>query len=115
MKAPLLATAIAAMIAVADPARAADSTPPSADSWTSADKTLHFGVSMALGAASRAALPRQPWMAVGVALAPGIVKEFADIRVSRKDLAMNLAGALVGVYVGGCYVTRNQILCGLTF
>jgi uncharacterized protein YfiM (DUF2279 family) len=115
MKTPLAATAFAALISIASPLRAADATPPSQDRWTSADKAKHFGVSIALGATSRTLLPSYPWMAVGVAFAPGLIKEFADNRFSRKDLAMDLAGALVGVYVGGCYVTRNQVLCGISF
>ena len=84
MKTSLAASAMAVMIHVASPAQAADADPPAAsDSWRGPDKTLHFGVSMALGAASRGLLPRDPWMAVGVALAPGLIKEFADKRFSR--------------------------------
>lgn len=115
MKIPLLAVVIAVLMSLSNALQAADSTPPAADSWTGTDKSRHFGVSLALGAASRGVLPNHPWMALGVAVAPGLIKEFTDRRFSRKDLTMDVAGALVGVYVSGCYASFNQIVCGFKF
>jgi hypothetical protein len=85
------------------------------DKWNGSDKPLHFGVSAILGFSARTFYPNEPWKAVGIAMIPGVLKEATDPKFSGKDLAVDLAGAMLGVYVGGCYVTHKQAVCGWRF
>jgi uncharacterized protein YfiM (DUF2279 family) len=88
---------------------------PDADRWSGSDKPLHFGVSATLGLSARTVFPKEPWKAVGVSIMPGVLKELSDRRFSGKDLAADFAGAIFGVYVGGCYAQHNAIVCGFNF
>jgi len=85
------------------------------DSFKGKDKPLHFGVSAIVGFSARTFYPNDPWKAVGVTMAAGTLKEVIDPKFSGKDLVVDFAGALVGVYVGGCYITHNSVICGWKF
>ncbi|MEQ1882415.1 MAG: hypothetical protein ABL878_15760 [Burkholderiales bacterium] len=88
---------------------------PEADRWSGSDKQKHFGVSTTLGFSTRTVFPQEPWKAVGLSIMPGVLKELSDKRFSGKDLAADFAGAMFGVYVGGCYARHNAIICGFDF
>lgn len=89
--------------------------PVPVDNWGGTDKTLHFGVSAILGFSARSFYPNEPWKAVGIAMIPGVLKEASDGKASGKDLAADLAGAMLGVYIGGCYFNHKQAVCGWRF
>jgi putative lipoprotein len=84
------------------------------DTWSGKDKQLHFGVSLALGAAARQLAPNNELAAFGAAMVPGLVKELIDKsqegnHFSAKDLVANALGAYVGVKVGGLLIQHNRI------
>jgi putative lipoprotein len=83
--------------------------PARADEWWGRDKSLHFGVSIALGAsgyggASLVTRPRWARAAIGggFALSVGATKELWDIQhgdPSWRDFTWDVAGSAVGVAV----------------
>ena len=84
-----------------------------ADDWNGADKGKHFAVSALLGTASAMHF-EDKWVAFGVAMIPGVLKEIADSsrdngHFSGKDLAADALGAALGVQLGHWIVTRNGI------
>jgi uncharacterized protein YfiM (DUF2279 family) len=107
---------LAMFMTIAEPAWAQNTAPAAdADKWSGGDKPLHFGLSATLGLSARTIFPQEPWKAVGVSMMPGMLKELSDRRFSKKDLAADFAGAMFGVYVGGCYAQHNLIICGFEF
>ena len=112
----LLFSVMVVAMAVAGPAWAQNATQaPQADKWSGTDKQLHFSASATLGFSARRVFQQEPWKAVGVSIMPGVLKELTDRQFSRKDLTADFAGALFGVYVGGCYAQYNAIVCGFNF
>ena len=90
-----------------------------ADEWTGKDKSLHFGVSAALGVAAYAQTHDRT-KAFAWAIAPGILKEIADSQsdgnqFSSKDLAWDALGAFVGVQAGHWVIGNQQIAWVTTF
>jgi len=84
-----------------------------ADEWTGNDKSLHFGVSAALGVAAYSQTHDRT-KAFAWAIAPGVLKEVIDSqeegnRFSTKDLAWDALGALVGVQAGHWIIGDNKI------
>ena len=84
-----------------------------ADEWTGKDKSLHFGVSAALGVAAYAQTHDRT-KAFAWAIAPGVLKEIADSQsdgnqFSSKDLAWDALGAFVGVQAGHWVIGHQQI------
>jgi len=84
-----------------------------ADDWNGADKGKHFAVSAALGTASAMHF-EDKWVAFGVAMIPGVLKEVADSsrtngRFSSKDLAADALGAALGVQLGNWLVTTRGV------
>ena len=85
------------------------------DSWTGPDKKKHFAVSAAAGFLCKGFFPPardSDLIAVGCGVLPGLVKEIGDAqeegnRFSGKDLAWDLAGAFVGVKLGGLMISRH--------
>lgn len=83
------------------------------DEWTGTDKTKHFALSTAFGAAAYAVTEnrRQAFL---LALAPGLLKEAYDStqpnnHFSGKDMAWNALGAAVGVQTGFLLIQPNEI------
>jgi hypothetical protein len=86
------------------------------DTW--GGSTAHFGISAALGAASRMLVFKDPVKAWALAMVPGVLKEVQDYRkdtpgyrhglFSRKDLISDAVGAAVGVYAGGIIVEKTN-------
>jgi len=105
MKTLLLFVAVAA-ISFATPALAADE-------WSGSDKVKHIAVSAAFGTASAMHF-EDKWVAFGVAMIPGVLKEIADGsrdngRFSAKDLAADALGAALGVQLGNWIVTTRGV------
>ena len=95
------------LVLASSPAAAAD---PDPDPWLSTDKTLHFGVSAGIAAASYAASAavfdargHALLVAGGVTLAAGAGKEVLDLAgfgtPSWKDFVADVAGMIVGLAV----------------
>jgi putative lipoprotein len=87
--------------------------PTHADAWTGKDKSLHFGVSAALGIAAYTQTHDRT-QAFAWAIAPGIVKEIVDSQsagnqFSSKDLAWDALGAFVGAQAGHWVIGNQQI------
>ena len=83
------------------------------DTWSGADKKLHFGVSAVLGFAAVNQWPNDKPKAFMVAMIPGLLKEITDAQkggsgFSGKDLAADALGAAVGVYAGGWLISRRD-------
>jgi len=89
------------------PAAAAD---PDPDPWLATDKTLHFGVSAGIAAASYAASAaifdargHALLVAGGISLAAGAGKELLDLAgygtPSWKDFVADMAGTVVGLAI----------------
>lgn len=90
-----------------------------ADEWTGKDKSLHFGVSAALGVAAYAQTHDRT-KAFAWAIAPGVLKEIADSQsdgnqFSSKDLAWDALGAFAGVQAGHWVIGNQQIAWVTTF
>ncbi|MDO9226051.1 MAG: hypothetical protein Q8M09_17525 [Pseudomonadota bacterium] len=79
-----------------------------ADDWGGADKAQHFAVSAVLGTASAMHF-EDKWVAFGVAMIPGVLKEITDSRFSGKDLAADALGAALGVQLGHWIVTTRGV------
>ena len=79
------------------------------------DKKNHFAVSAALGVGARA-LVSDNATAFGLALLPGVAKEFYDLKhpdkdcASYSDLAWDAIGAAVGVYSTHWIIQPNKII-----
>ncbi|MGE5178527.1 MAG: hypothetical protein ACM3PF_05460 [Bacteroidota bacterium] len=76
-------------------------------SWTAADKQVHFGVCLAIAASFRVE-GRSRAQSVTGSFAVGVAKEIYDVTLkpgrlgrgaSRKDLAVDLLGAVAGVLI----------------
>ncbi|WP_374488621.1 hypothetical protein [Zoogloea sp.] len=83
------------------------------DEWGGNDKAKHFAVSAALGAGATRLDP-DPWIAFGLALAPGVAKEVYDStrdcnRFSWRDLAWDAVGAAVGVHLGNWVLGPSSV------
>lgn len=81
------------------------------DKWSGSDKPVHFGVSFILGFAAGNQFPDNKPLAFGLAMLPGVAKEFSDRSTtgfSYKDLTFNAAGALLGVYSAHWLITRSE-------
>ena len=79
------------------------------------DKKVHAGVSFMLGFAAANQWPDRPFLAWGVAMVPGLIKEASDRTTTgfdAKDLAANAIGAALGVATGRWLVLRQD---GKTF
>lgn len=89
-----------------------------ADSWTTQDKKEHAIVSAMFGTMAGTAI-EDKYVAFGVAMLPGIAKELYDATgkgtPSWKDLGADAAGALLGVYIGNCWLRKNSITCHYEF
>lgn len=106
-KALTLAAAVASCAAL--PAHAGGS---SADTWTGADKKMHFAVSATLGFAAINQWPDEPGKAFALAMVPGLLKELSDAQrggagFSGKDLAADALGAALGVAAGRWLIARQ--------
>ena len=87
--------------------------PVHADEWTGKDKSLHFGVSAALGVAAYSQTHNRT-QAFAWAIAPGVIKEIIDSQqegnhFSTKDLAWDALGAFAGVQAGHWMIGDNKI------
>ena len=81
------------------------------DGW--GGRNAHVGYSAVIGAVSNALLPDRPWLASGLCLLVGVVKEAKDYRkgqpgyrhglFSRNDLKADAAGCALG-YLGFRFV-----------
>ncbi len=84
-----------------------------ADEWSGSDKIKHVAVSAALGTASAMHF-EDKWVAFGVAMIPGVLKEVADStrknnHFSGKDLVADALGAALGVQLGNWIVTTRGV------
>lgn len=81
------------------------------DSWTGPDKPKHFAVSLAAGFLAQGILgDRVPrWGVFAAALAPGVLKELSDDKVSVKDLVVDAVGAATGIYVSGLVIRSHAV------
>ena len=98
------------LVLLASPPAVAAGPDPDPDPWLSSDKTLHFGVSVGIAAASYAASAavfdargHALLVAGGVTLAAGAGKELLDLAgygtPSWKDFVADVAGTIVGLAV----------------
>ena len=83
------------------------------DTWTGADKKLHFAVSFMAGVATANQWPDNKPLAIGVAMLPGLVKEAMDAQkggsgFSGKDLVADALGAVAGVYTTHWLIARQN-------
>jgi len=91
-----------------------------ADTWTGKDKQDHFAGSAILGMGASQVFDNK-LQAFGAVLLVGAAKEGYDYKhpqnhtASWKDFAADAAGAVVGVYYGGCILRQRSILCGVQF
>ncbi|MDD5390175.1 MAG: hypothetical protein PHD37_12565 [Gallionellaceae bacterium] len=84
-----------------------------ADEWNGSDKIKHVAVSAAFGTASAMHF-EDKWVAFGVAMIPGVLKEVADStrknnHFSGKDLVADALGAALGVQLGNWIVTTRGV------
>ena len=82
------------------------------DSWTGPDKAKHLGISFALGFAA-SQIPELPnrGMAFGLAMIPGVMKEYVfDGKPSFKDLTADAIGAGLGVWFGWHLIYENDMM-----
>lgn len=92
----------------------------SADSWTSGDKKLHFGLSIGISAVATGLYGQMPidnpaMAGFGTCAAVGAVKEAMDANGSGdpswKDFGADIAGCALGAWIGDSWlITPNRVV-----
>ena len=80
------------------------------------DKKAHLAYSAGIGAVTRSVI-KDPWIAFGVALIPGLYRESFNSNscFSKEDMVYNIVGAAIGVATTNWIITPNKVFYRMEF